>query len=287
MAIEKHIQATHGTNDCWVHQFNSLHEFIKFIKEQPVNKAFEGKHYLSSEEEDLWGNWHGTKTIDEAYEMLQHGWTTEATKLQQMLKASVSSVSQMKHPKQVKSVAGFHPIVPNYLAGNPQSMVSTKMVVKKQKVVTLVRQGNFLSDVTPEKMEAEAVKAFKLVKKIEAQGYRVNLFVAYCSDCDYGRHSTLLLIKLKGADEKLNISKLAFPLCNPAMFRRMVFKWKEKYENTPRGFRSGYGRTFSLTSFMQKFGKQGVFPKGSYGINNFVDFDVDKLRDFSKLVELG
>jgi len=286
MASEKHIKATYGKRQCYVQQFNSINEFLKFIKEQPVNKAFEGA-YLSSEEEDHYGNWHGTKTIDEAFGLLEHGWTTEAEKLTQTLKASVSSVSQMKHPKQIKSVAGFHPIVPNYLAGNPQSMVSTKMVVKKQKVVTLVRQGNFLGYVTSDEIEKEAIKAFKIIKRIEAQGYRVNLFAAYCSEDRKSGTSTLLLIKLKGADEKLNISKLAFPLCNTAMFRRLVFKWREKFEHTPRGMRGDYGSTISLTQFMHCFGKQGVFPKGSYGINNYVKFDIDKMRGFENLVELG
>lgn len=286
MAIEKHIKSKSGKCDLWVQQFNSLNEFLRYIKEQPVNKTFEGA-WLSSKEEDHYGDWHGTKTIEEAYDLLENGWTVEAKKLTQMLKASVSSVSSMKHPKQIKSVAGFHPIVPNYLAGNPQSMVSTKMVTKKQKVVTLVRQGNFLGNVTSKQIEEEAIKAFKLVKRIEAQGYRVNLFLAYCSDCTYGTKATMLLIKLKGADEKLNISKLAFPICNTAMFRRLVFAWRERYEHTPRGFRSGYGATVSLSDFMYRFGKQGVFPKGSYGINNFVKFDVDKTRGFENLVELG
>lgn len=285
MAIEKHISK--GSYGCWVHQFESIGELVKYLDNSTTNDVFADTAWLESIQVDDYDNWHGTKTMEEARDLLKNGWSAKAKVLKQKLAVEESGKEAMAKPKQVKSVAGFHPIVPNYLAGNPQSMISTKLVQTKRKVVNIVRQGNFLGGVEPEEIEAEAIKSLRFIRKIEAQGYRVNLYLAYVSEEVSGCDSSMLLVKLKGADERMNISKLAFPLVNPAMFRRIVFRWKEVYEHTPAGFKNGYGRTMKLSAFMDKFGDQHVFPKGSYGINNFVGFDVDKAKDFRDLVKLS
>ena len=48
---------------------------------------------------------------------------------------------------------------------------------------------------------------------------------------------------LKRSDERLNIQKLYFPLCNPSFLRRLVFRLREGTPNISKEWEVGYGKT--------------------------------------------
>ena len=77
-------------------------------------------------------------------------------------------------------------------------------------------------------------------------------------------------IRIKGADEKLNISKTAFPLIHPSMLRRLIFRFIEVYPDVTSNFTSTYGMPISLDIFKQLY--NGTF------LPKVIQMDIDKLR---------
>jgi hypothetical protein len=92
-------------------------------------------------------------------------------------------------------------------------------------------------------MKEESIKCFQIIKKIEQSGIRVNLNLMISTG------HACVKIRLKSANEKLNLSKLAFPLVHPSMFRRLYFRFVEVYPTIPKSYRYGYGRVPSEKEF--------------------------------------
>ena len=150
-------------------QYDSLHEFYEYLINTPFNKAFcWAKH--SSVDND----YYFTKTRDfsEAVELFKNGWSDMASKLVQRLKVIESQTEPTMKPKNVMSMAGYQAIVPMYLNGQPNCMVSKKMTPVKQKVITLNKSIDYNGGVDADQIIEESIKAMQIVKKLEAQGYR-------------------------------------------------------------------------------------------------------------------
>jgi hypothetical protein len=118
-------------------------------------------------------------------------------------------------------------------------MVSSKMVPVKQKVINITKLFNYNGGISSDKIIDESIKVMQLVKKLEAQGYRVNVDVAFGSSA--GGREIAASIRVKSANERLQVSKLAFPLVHPSMLRRLMFRYIEVNDNVTRSYVHGYG----------------------------------------------
>ena len=216
--------------------YKSIEEFNNYICNTPINNAFRWKK-LSSNEGDY--SFTKTKSFDEASELMKNGWDDMANKITQRLKAIEKDVQPMTRRKTVYDVAGFQCSVPRYLNGMPNSMIRTKNVVEKQKVVTIVKSIDYSGATSTDTMIEESIKALQIVKKLEAQGIRANLDVAIGT---FSKTGFLVRIRVKNAADRMNISKLAFLMVHPSMLRRMLFRWIEVYPKITDEFTSGYGR---------------------------------------------
>lgn len=226
-------------------EFDSLLEFYKYICETPRNNTF--KHgELSSMKK---GGWSGTYSYDEAIHLFKDGWSVGAEKLTQKLKVAEADKQVQTAYKNILSMAGYQAIVPLYLQGVPNCMVSKKPVPVKNKVITINRALSCSASVSSETLMNESIKCFQIIKKIEASGYRVNLNLLI------GTGHACAKIRLKSAGEKLNISKLAFPLVHTAMFRRLYFRFIEVYPTIPHNMRWSYGRVPDESEFKNMCGK--------------------------------
>lgn len=222
-------------------EFDSLLDFYNYINNTPLNETF--KHgLLSSHREDKRG-WAGTKTYGEAIELFKNGWTVGAQDLTRKLKLAETDKQVQTIAKNVLSMCGYQAIVPLYLNGVPNNMVNKKMVPVKQKVITINKALSASSAVSSQTLMNESVKCFQIIKKIESTGVRVNLNLMISTG------HVMVKIKLKSSSEKLNISKLAFPLVHTSMFRRLYFKFIEVYPTIPNNYRWTYGRVPSEEEF--------------------------------------
>lgn len=252
--IIKHVSGYNVTGM----EFKSISEFITFLQTNENTGYGNDSHTSDS-------YFTGTASYEEALKLLVNGWTKEAKKLTQTLNADISIKEMQMQRKQVRSVAGGHALVAAYLNGAPNNMVMTKMEPKKQKVITVTKAIGYMAGVSKEEIRQESIKALKVVMKLEQQGYRVNLNVM--SVAKSGSNAVACKIRIKNASEKLNISKVAFPLVHSSMLRRFVFNFREVYKNCKV---PGYGGTASKYTYRE------LMEDHEYLIPNFINIDVDK-----------
>ena len=174
-------------------------------------------------------------------------------------------------PKNVLGVTGYQAIVPLYLQGVPNNMVTKKMTPVKQKVITMNKSIDYNGGVNADQIIEESIKAMQIVKKLEAQGYRCNLNIVLGTTAGYPSKQFVVKVRIKSANEKLNVSKLAFPLVHPSMLRRLFFRFIEVYPHVTKSFVSGYGSPATSNEMRNIF-------KGEYLLPNFIKKDVNAIK---------
>ena len=250
-------------------EFDSLKEFYDYICVTPFNEAFRWSNHSSVDSDSYAANWTKTQNFEEATELFKNGWSDMATKLVQRLKVIENKIQPTMVAKNTLSVAGYQAIVPLYLNGVPNNMVSKRMTPIKQKVITINKSVDYSAGVTSDEIVTESIKAMQIVKKLEAQGYRVNLNIvlgSYKSDFSFA-----VKVRIKSANEKLNISKLAFPLVHPSMLRRLMFRFIEVYPKITKSFVHGYGAPADSNSLRKSFPNEYLLP-------SFIKKNVDDIK---------
>lgn len=269
------MRANQITDKTEVVEYDSLHEFYEYLIHTPFNDAFCWAKHSSVD-----GDYYFTKTRDfsEAVELFKNGWSDMATKLVQKLKVIESKTEPTMKPKNVLGVCGYQAIVPLYLQGVPNNMMSKKMVPVKQKVITLNKSIDYNSGVSANQIIDESIKAMQIIKKLEAQGYRCNLNIVLGTSSGWGKNEKQFIIKvrIKSANEKMNVSKLAFPLVHPSMLRRLFFRFIEVYPNVTEDFVHGYGSPAKSSQLRNVF-------KGEYLLPNFIKKDVNAINSIDDL----
>lgn len=255
-------------------EFNSIQEFYDYISNTPLNDTFRYESYLASQKSRA--SWCGTSSFNEAADLMRNGWTYGAQNLTQKLKIAEADKQVQTAYRNVLSMAGYQAIVPLYLNGVPNNMVNKKLVPVKQRVLTINKALSASASVSSETLMNESVKCFQIIKKIEAAGIRVNLNLLISTG------HVCVKIRLKSAGEKLNVSKLAFPLVHTSMFRRLYFRFIETYPTIPCSYRHGYGRVPAEEEFKKVCGKGEILlPTLLRGSNEseIVKLSVDELID--------
>lgn len=238
-----------------ISEFDSINEFYKYLCDTPFNEAFRWEHHVSVD-----GSYSFTQThnFGEAVNLMKDSWSDMAKKLNAKLQIKEKQNAMVNKRKMVNSVAGFQPIVPLYLAGVPTNMVQQKMVPVKQKIVNITKSVTYSASVSTETIVEESVKAMQIVKKLEAMGYRVNLSIALGSIKD--DRQLFSKVCIKHANEKLNVSKLAFPMVHPSMLRRLFFRFIEVCPDTTKSFTRGYGIPATADQIKKVYSEEIILP---------------------------
>lgn len=255
-------------------EYNSLAEFYEYITNTPLNETFRWGR-LSSVDNDY--SFSQTYTFEEATELLKTGWQDMSERLTQTLKAEMGKMEKVMVSKNMVSVQGYQPIVPLYLNGIPANMVSRRMQLMKQKVITLNKSITYSGAVSTEQMVEQSIKALAIVKKLENQNYRCNLNIILGTE-EPGKGYTIK-IRVKSANERLNINKLSFPLVHPSMLRRLFFRFIETYPNVPGSFRLGYGRPTDADNLRKAYPDEILLPQ-------FINKDIKQINTLDDLEKL-
>lgn len=274
--IEK--QKTVNGKELWNVEFRSINEFEEFITKQPFNAAFSNQGKAS-----VYGSKSFTETesFDEAIKLLHSGWQDKAKELTQKFKAVERDMAPVLKQQQVVGVAGYQPIVPLFLSGQPACMIGSKMQPVKQKVVTVVKSISYPGKVRSNQWTEQGLKALAIVKKLEQNGYRVNVDVVD-GGTDYNNVGFSCRVRVKNAAERLNISKLAFTLCNPSIERRLMFRFEEVYEHITSGFVGCYGKVLKAADI-----KQIIDSKREVMIPAWVNGDINKVKKLEDVERLS
>lgn len=259
-------------------EFNSLAEFYKYITNTPYNSVYKCSFKSSIDNSKNNKKFTGTNNFDEAANLLKHGWKEGSAKLVKKIEAKMKKMEFITKAQQVKSVVGYQAIIPNYLAGNPLNMINKKMVPVKQKIITINKNIGYASKYTKDKIEEESIKVFQIVKKLESQGMRVNLNIVQGFEVEDMK--IIVKIRIKNSTEKLNLSKLAFPMIHPSMLRRLLFRFLEVVPNVSNKYLSSYGRPV-YTDDMKKYVKDN-----EYIIPNILTKSANEIRTLEDIKEL-
>lgn len=242
--------------NAFVQEFDSIGQFYKYICDTPLNSVFRWGNLSSNS-----GSRYFTQTdsFEDATQLMKNGWQEMAQKLTQKLTVLNKQIQPAKKSINVLSVAGYQPVVPLYLAGVPTDMVSKKLVTMKSKIINITKCVTYSAYVTTEQIVEESIKALQVVKKIEAQGYRVNLAIVLAVRGSDGTE-ILAKVRIKNANERLNNSKVAFPMVHPSMLRRLFFRYIETNPNVTGCFRPGYGMPLDYKVICTKLPDDIVLP---------------------------
>ena len=254
-------------------EFQNMGEFIKYLRDNDsVTKRY------SNQYEQTYSNsrrtWYGSRNLNDAIEICETGWTEKAKRLTTKIKTYTTTSDFAKYQKRFISQAGYQPIVPLYLAGVPNNMMNSRFEQKKQKIITITKSIGYRSEVSPMQIEQESLKTLSIIQMLESKGYRVNLNI--CNTWDAGRNTITLKVNIKKANEKLNISKIAFPLTHPSMLRRLIFRFREV---TPEHDSLGGGG--SLYDKLSNIA--AIDPKKEIFIPSFMDMSMDEIKDLKDL----
>lgn len=259
------------SNETEVIKFESLREFYDYCISTPFNAAFSWATHQSVSKNAEFSK---TKSFDEAIELFKNGWSDMATKLVQKLKVIENQIQPNMRPKNIMNMAGYQACVPAYLNNQPNAMFSKKNVPVKQKVITVNKSVDYSGMIKADIIIEESIKALQVIKKLEAQGLRVNLNVVLGTSA--GGKQFIMQIKIKAANEKLNVSKLAFPLVHPSMLRRLFFRFIEVYPKFTKAFIYSYGKPATSSELRKLF-------KSEYLLPNFIKKDVNQVSSIDDL----
>lgn len=255
-------------------EFNSIHDLYNYITETPLNKAFQWAHLQSSSGSESFTK---TSSFEQASDLLRNGWKDGSEKLTKALKVEESKMEPIMRPRQTYDVQGYQASVPRYLQGIPTSMVTKKNVPIKQKVITVSKSIDYNGGVSANQIQEESIKAFMIIKKLESQGYRVNLNLTMGTSESFG---FLIKIRVKNANEKLNISKMAFPIMHPSMLRRIMFRFIEVYPKITKEFVHGYGMPMRIDEIIKNKDKDEVI------IPSIIHKDIKTIKTVEDLYDL-
>lgn len=254
-------------------EFQSMGEFIKYLRD---NDSAPRKYSDRYEQEytNSRNAWYGSKNLDDAIEICEKGWAEKAKRLTTKIKTYITTSDFTKYQKRFISQSGFQPIVPLYLAGVPNNMINSRFEQKKQKIITITKSVGYRSEVSLRQIEEESLKTLSIVQMLESKGYRVNLNV--CNTWNANRNKITLKVNIKKANEKLNISKVAFPLTHSSMLRRLIFRFREiTFEHDCSNAGSSlYDKLSNIAA---------IDPKKEIFIPSFMDMSMDEIKDLKDL----
>ena len=275
------MKVTKAQNGFKVVDFNSLAEFSKYINETPENPTFENA-FLSSHTDNY--QFTQTESYEEAMKLFNEGWSAKAQDLVINLAKAEKKAQSQSVNRRAYDVAGGFVSVPRYIQGKPNCMIRMKKQQIKQRVITIYKSIDYSGNTSADTIVEQSVKAMQLIKRIESLGYRVNLFLTLGIKTSGDTYRTIVNIKLKDASEKLNVSKLAFPLAHPSMLRRLMFRFIEvsKFTNS-RKFIWSYGKV--VPSYEMK--ETLLTEDGTYFIPSFIYRDCSQITSIEDIAKYG
>ena len=233
-------------------EFMNIKDLVNYIENTPTNNVFRDEHLHSKGNSWEDKRFTGTNDYEEALNFLIHGWDEKSKEIEKTLKLKkVAAIAPRR--KQVNSMVGYQASVPRYLMGMPDSMIDIRKVSHPTKIITVNKLISVTWQVRIEDILESSIETARVVNRLEQMGYRVKLNViagaheSVYSSNEFSYKAITASVTIKKPNEKFNVSKMAFPLVHPSMLRRIIFRLREVYPDTPRDFLGSYGRSIKYS----------------------------------------
>lgn len=278
------MKAYHVKSDRCEHyafDFFSVVDMREYIATVPMGSLYAAQHKgpASQQIDSSYTRFAGSASYDDAEKMLDYGCPEIAEKL-----AKIACKAQKIELKNsfVRQQAGFVPVVSSWLCGDPQSMLTVKRQQRQARVIDVYFCIDFNCNISAAEIIRSQSRGLSVVRALEESGLRVNLWVMMCCHKTLRSQKNLefvYYIRLKKAEEKLNVLKLSYPLCHPSFLRRHSFALLERTAaaNVPE-FVNGYGAcisNYNLIDFVKKtkkIGENAIILPAEVNSKTFYDF---------------
>ena len=122
---------------------------------------------------------------------------------------------------------GFAPIVPNVLAGCPETMLNATQTEQPQKIIRLNVDMSICADVDSAHLFNRGKAILTCIDALQAQGYEVELWAM--NTIEWRNQRLNVNVCVKQAGEYYELGKTAFCLCSVALFRRLFLRLIEAH----------------------------------------------------------
>lgn len=229
--------------------FPTIKHLLDAINTRPQSEYMKGCNSSQKPNDDE--NWSGTKTYEDAIRLLINGDVEKLQNVKAIIKQNNKILFQ--NTRKIKNMPiGFIPNVPNALQNKPDSMINITKNPQKQKTLRVFYSMDCnCSTESQDILKAGAVLVSAL-NLIESYGIQTKLSTSIYTG-SFGEEIICSMLDIKNYGERFNLQKICFPLINPAIFRRIGFKYLETcpFISTP-GFSWGYGAALSDVAFRKR-----------------------------------
>ena len=216
----------------FLEKFESISEFQRAINTRKVDRFYQNRMASVNNGKEFTG----TESYEEAENLLSYGDKSIAAKL---VECNGKRMNEAKKNTIYNSPVGFVPNIPNYLSGRPDNMFSVKtQTYKSCKVLNVCVNSAVAYSVETKDIISFNQKLLNVVYTLEKRGYRLNLYVGVVAEFSKSKNIGACFIKVKDSGKLLNVTNVAYPLCNASFLRRHFFKWVETNGKT---FSRSYG----------------------------------------------
>lgn len=245
-------------------RYNSANEVVWDCETRKITD----ENFKNMRKADEW-TWRGVKSYDDAMNLMRYGYQPTVEKLKGAMK--ISRMGSGKRISFVNNIVGANPVVPLAMMGVPNCMVDMRMKPIKCKVIDVYYDMTMGAGTSPETIIENGQKLLGAILELERQGYRFNLYGVQ-SYCDNGSVD-VLSVRVKSADQPIDLKRISFPLTHVGFFRVIGFDW---YSKTPKGkYRWAYGRALAYEYDEEEL---NTFAKGMFG-NNALYISAVKIND--------
>lgn len=213
--------------------YDNVGDFVEWLRKTPQTRK--GKEYDSSTKtDDYQEQFTGTKSYDEAQELLDNG---DATLSRMIMEQAVnikakSKTGYMRSNGIVSGPQGFVPNIGAYLTGHPNNMVNIRQTFKPMsKVLNIVYNISVGCFTATNQMISAASKIACAISTLEAKGYRVNVYISSYNVNHKSKTKNRevgFILKIKDSGKPLDPLRIAYPLAHPSMVRRHNFAFMER-----------------------------------------------------------
>lgn len=227
--------------------FESPEEMLDIVKSRPIlnDKCRDRLNCIDYED------WTGYRSGEEFQQDFINSTVDLSTVKLVERKLSQIQTQEQKRIQFYNDVVGFTPVVPLALMGVPTNMRNSRMVKQKSKIVNVVIDCGASWNISANDIAKAAVEIVGQVVSLEKQGYRVNLMAACVmatdTECD------VAMLKIKDANQPLNLSRMMFPFTTASFDRRTGFAWYQR--NAQVKFAANYG--YVISKYGQEY-RQGL-----------------------------
>lgn len=224
-----------------IRKFDSVFQFTEYLNHGEVSKLWRGRS-LDSKEGDM--EFTGTASYEEAQQLLCYGDRRSLELIKRSTTtARLNGTGDFTRRTTRLSAVGYMPHIGAYLAGSPRCMIQrTKETRNSNKVINALYNCATPWNTPKSKIIEQGAKVLAFVNEAERKGYRVNLYASMFSKTKQGDEKIAVLLRIKAAEQMLDLLKTVYPIVNSSFLRRHCFRCLEiDTELTAREWANGYG----------------------------------------------